>query len=133
MTAHDGLLSALRAAPIAFVTSAADAGAALPAERRVVITGPPLVVDRLAQASIDMLAALIDALNDPAAAWGAEVVLSALTGRDGQTVDSFARSPEVWLTRLREPAAAAWAAWFAACRTSLAWDDPQGRFTWSAA
>ena len=125
----DDIASLLKNTPISFVTTAANANSNMPRGRQVVVTGPPAVMDLIAGPDVTLLAALVANLREPATAWSAEVLLAALTGRDADIVDAFARSPDDWLARLREQAEEAWRAWFAAHRTSLAWNPAQRRFT----
>jgi hypothetical protein len=119
----------LSSAPITFVTTMADADPSMPRGRQVVVAGPPAVMDLLAAPDVTLLAALVANLHEPATAWPAEVVLAALTGRDADIVDAFARSPNEWLATLRESAEQAWRAWLTAHRASLVWSPAKRRFT----
>jgi len=130
MSARDDMLALLRAAPVDFATTSGGTGT--PAQRRVVVVGPEAVLDLIAAPTLDLLDALVAALGDATTAWPAEVLLAALTGREAEIVDAFARMPEAWLATQRAAALAAWSAWLARDRDRLEWSEREGRFVRSA-
>lgn len=131
MSARDEVMAALRIAPVSFATLAAPAGGNAPAQRRVVVTGPPVVLDLLAAPTVELLEAVADALRDATTAWSAEILLASLTGHQAQIVDAFARSPDMWLATQREQAVDTWSVWIATRKASLQWSERERRYTWS--
>ncbi|HKE48698.1 MAG TPA: hypothetical protein VKB52_11585 [Rhodanobacteraceae bacterium] len=132
MSARDDIPALLRATPVDFATTSSPGGTGTPAQRRVVVAGPQAVLDLIATPTLDLLDALIAALGDAATAWAAEILLAALTGREAEIVDAFARMPDAWVATQREAALAAWSAWLARERDRLEWSGREGRFVRSA-
>jgi hypothetical protein len=97
-------------------------------DRRVVVTGPPALVELSRSGDVDVLDELVELLSDPECAWPAEVLLAAMTRREEKEVESFAGDPSGWWDALGHDARERWAAWLEPVRDSLRWDAEAGAF-----
>jgi len=119
-------LNAVTDQKIQFVTTGA-AGAPLPTlGRRVVVTGPPEVVQLMASGDVRVLKELVALLSDRDRAWAAEVVLASLTRHEEGIVNAFAARPEQWQKSLGEGAQDRWNEWLKPREGKLRW-DPESR------
>lgn len=98
-------------------------------DRRVVVTGPPALVELSRAGDADVLDELVELLGDPATAWTAEVLLAAMTRREEKQVETFGGDPDGWWEALGHGAHERWAAWLDSARDSLRWDADAGAFT----
>jgi hypothetical protein len=91
-------------------------------DRRVVVTGPPEVVELSRSGDPRLLDALVDLLGDRDRAWAAQVLLAALTRHEEKFVESFATVPEEWWATFGATAQTRWRAWLDGARGRLTWD-----------
>jgi hypothetical protein len=107
---------------IQFVTMSPSDSQFTSLERRVVVTGPPELVDLSRTGDIRLLDELVALLKDPDRAWAAMVLLAALTGREEDTVNAFATSPDKWWDAVGNTAHDRWSKWLIESRGRLTWD-----------
>lgn len=98
-------------------------------ERRVVVTGPPELVQLAQTGTLNMLDELVKLLADPDRAWAAEVLLAAMTRREEKIVDTYAAHPDEWWHSVGEGAYQRWNNWLKENRGKLAWDETSKTFT----
>jgi hypothetical protein len=125
---RDELLDAVRAG-VEFATLRPPGSDMAVLDRRVVVTGPPALVELSRTGDADVLDELVELLGEPATAWPAEVLLAAMTRREEKQVETFARDPDGWWESLGHGAQERWSAWLDAARDSLRWDADTGAFT----
>jgi hypothetical protein len=124
----DEMLSAVQNNRIQFATLRPPGAKSALVERRIVITGPPELVDLAKTGDAQILARLTNLLKDPARAWAAEVLLSTLTRREEKLVDSFASDPEKWWEAVGPTAYERWSSWLGQSRSKLVWDSRENVF-----
>jgi len=95
-------------------------------ERRVVVTGPPELVELSQSGDLAVLAALVNLLQEPTRAWAAEVLLAALTNREADLVNAWAAQPAEWWAAMGKTVHQRWGQWLADAQASLVW-DPENR------
>jgi hypothetical protein len=120
------LLSFVRNDLIQFVTMRPPDSQFTTLERRVVITGPPELVQLSGFGDKRVLEELVGLLKQRDKAWAAMVLLAALTGREEKMVDVFATSPGNWWESLGKTAYDRWSAWLTESGDKLFW-DPKNR------
>lgn len=98
-------------------------------ERRVVVTGPPELVQLAQTGTLDTLDELVKLLADSERAWAAEVLLAAMTRREEKIVDTYAAHPDEWWRVMGEGAYQRWNNWLKENRGKLAWDEASKTFT----
>jgi hypothetical protein len=91
-------------------------------ERRVVLTGPPELLELTASGDPEILDTLVTLLKEPTRAWAAEVLLAALTRNEEKIVDAFQASPNDWWVSLGKTAYERWQKWLTETRSELVWD-----------
>jgi hypothetical protein len=126
---RDELLEAVRAGEVEFVTLRPPGSSMAILDRRVVVTGPPALVELSKTGDVDVLDELVELLGDPSAAWAAEVVLAAMTRREEKQVEAFASDPSGWWDAWGAGAQSRWAEWLEASRDALRWDAEAGSFS----
>lgn len=97
-------------------------------ERRVVVTGPPELVKLSKIGDIDVLDELVRVMKEKDRAWAAEVLLSAMTRREGKIVDTFATIPDEWWDSIGRTAHERWSNWLEETREKLVWDSENDVF-----
>ena len=97
-------------------------------ERRVVVTGPPELVKLSKIGDIDVLDELVRVMKEKDRAWAAEVLLSAMTRREGKIVDTFATMPDEWWDSIGRTAHERWSNWLEETREKLVWDSENDVF-----
>jgi hypothetical protein len=113
---------------IKFVTTSPADSQFATLERRVVVTGPPELVELAGKADVRVLDQLVSLLKDPDRAWAAMVLLAALTRREEKVVDAFANSPQKWWESVGKTAHDRWSKWLAGARGKLTWDRENRAF-----
>jgi hypothetical protein len=126
---YEKSLSGIRNSSIQLATSRPPGARMAVLERRVSVTGPPEAVELARSGDPAVLDALLPLLKDPERDWAAEVVLSAMTGREGKDVDTYQTQPEQWRQTLGAGAYDRWSRWLNSVRGHLAWDPAQQMFT----
>lgn len=91
-------------------------------ERRVIVIGPPELVNLSRTGDLFVVDELVKFLKQPDKAWAAEVLLAAMTRKEEKIVDSFAAAPNDWLDSVGKTASDRWAAWLRKARERLVWD-----------
>jgi ubiquinone biosynthesis protein UbiJ len=122
------LLAFVRNDCIRFVTTTRPDSPFATLNRRVVITDPPELVELANKGDVRVLDQLIELLTDADRAWAAMVLLAALTGKEGDTVNAFATSPEKWRDSVGKTAHDRWGEWLTKSRAKLAWDADNREF-----
>lgn len=107
---------------IRFVTTTRPDSPFATLDRRVVITAPPQLVELTEKGDVRVLDQLTALLTDPDRAWAAMVLLAALTGKEEDTVNAFASSPEKWWESVGKTAHNRWSEWLTRSRGKLTWD-----------
>jgi hypothetical protein len=121
------LLNSVTNKKIEFITTGVE-GATLPTMgRRVVVTGPPEVVELLSIGDVWVLDKLIGLLRDPDRAWAAEVALASLTHHEEEIANAFATRPGQWQDSLGKNAFERWNSWLKS-RRNLVWDSKEHAF-----
>jgi hypothetical protein len=115
-------LDAVRSDRIEFITMRHPGSPYATLDRRVVVTGPPPLVELSRSGDPGLLDALVDLLDTPDRAWAAEVLLAALTRREEKLVESFATVPDEWWQSFGATTQARWRSWLDATRDRLTWD-----------
>jgi hypothetical protein len=118
------MMEAVRNDRIEFATIRPPGSQFATLERRIVVTGPPELVELSRQGDPAVLAQLVKLLQDPDRAWAAAVLLAALTGREADLVNAFAAHPDQWWDSAGHTAYARWTTWLSASTDTLIW-DPQ--------
>ena len=98
-------------------------------DRRVIVTGPPALVELSQSGDVEVLDALVELLDDPETAWAAEVLLAAMTRREEKEVETFSGNPAGWWDTLGRDSRARWAEWLDGERDALRWDAEVGAFS----
>ena len=124
----DEMLNSVQNDRIQFATLRPPGAKSALLERRVVITGPPELVELTKTGDTQILARLTNLLKDPARAWAAEVLLAALTRREEKLVDSFASDPGKWWEAVGQTAYERWSSWLNQRRSKLVWDSQESVF-----
>jgi hypothetical protein len=119
-------LRAVVGGDVAFVTARAPGSPFAALDRRVVVTGPPVLAELAASRDPAVVAGLVELLGDPQRAWAATVALSALTGREADVVEAFAGRPKAWWDAAGTGAHARWSRWLAEAGGRLEWDEAAG-------
>jgi hypothetical protein len=121
MDLNDSLIS-VRNDRIQFVTTSSPDSRFANLDRRVVVTGPPQLVELSRSGDVRILDELVTILKDRDRAWAAMVLLSALTRREEEIVNAFANSPEKWWDAVGNSAHERWSKWLNESRAKLIWD-----------
>jgi hypothetical protein len=124
----DEMLNSVQNDRIQFATQRPPGSKSALLERRVVITGPPELVELTKIGDAQILTHLINLLKDPSRAWAAEVLLAALTGREEKLVDSFASERGKWWEAVGQTAYERWSSWLDQSRSKLVWDSKEKVF-----
>jgi hypothetical protein len=90
--------------------------------RRVVITGPPELLELSRSGDVCILDDLVALLKDRDRAWAAMVLLSALTRKEEEIVNAFASRREKWWDAVGNTAYDRWSKWLNESRSKLTWD-----------
>lgn len=120
------LLNEVTNATIQFLTTRDDNSALPTLGRRVMVTGPPGVVEFMGTGDVRVLDELVELLRDPNRAWAAEVVLASLTHNEENIVNAFATNPAHWQDSVGKDAYARWKEWLETRRGKLQW-NPQSK------
>jgi len=118
----DELLGAVQSDQIEFVTMRPEGSPFATLERRIVVTGPPELVELASSGDVLMLDELVKLMNDPDRAWAAGVLLAAMTRREEKMVDSFAAAPDQWWNTVGKTSHQRWSTWLKEAR-GLEWDS----------
>jgi hypothetical protein len=121
-------LSFVRNDLIQFVTMQAPGSQFTTLERRVVITGPPELVELSGSGDRRVLEELVGLLKSREKAWAAMVLLAALTGKEEKVVDMFAASPDNWRESLGKTAYDRWSLWLTESIGKLYWSSENRLF-----
>jgi hypothetical protein len=119
----------LAAGPVEFATLRPAGSDMAVLDRRVVVTGPPALVDLSRSGDLGVLDSLVELLGEAETAWSAEVLLAAMTRREEKEVELFAGDVDGWWETLGRDARERWSTWLAESRDSLRWDADQAAFT----
>ena len=122
-------LEAVRNDRIAFATMRAPDARLPTLQRRIVVTGPPELVELTHAGDSRVLDELVPFLQEPDRGWAAVVLLAAMTRREDDVVNAFATRPQEWWATVVQPAHARWAAWLTDARARLHWDPQEKVFT----
>ena len=122
------LLDAVRNDDVTFATVRPPDSDFAILDRRVVVVSPPELERLAASGDPEVLDALVDLLRDPARAWAAQVLLSAMTRREEKEVEAFSTQPEEWWDVLGEGAHERWRTWLDETRERLQWDPDSASF-----
>jgi hypothetical protein len=117
-----GSLTSVRNDRIRFVTIRPPDSPLPTLGRRVVITGPPELVELSRTGDIRILNELVALLKDQDRAWAAMVLLAVLTRREEEIVNAFATSPDKWWESVGKTAYDRWSQWLSESRAKLTWD-----------
>src|SRR5260370_21905261 len=117
------MLAAVRNDRIKFATMRPPGSQFASLERRVIVTGPPELVELSASDDPQVLNHLVELLRDRDRAWAAEVLLAAMTRREDKLVDSFAATPDQWWDAAAKTAYDRWNSWLNESRDKLVWDS----------
>jgi hypothetical protein len=124
----EDMLESVRNNRIEFATMRPQGSNFTTLERKVVVTGPPELVNLTEVGDLRVLDELIKFLKEPDRAWAAEVLLSVMTQREEKMVDSFSASPDDWWHSVGKTAYDRWAEWLRETRESLVWDSETKAF-----
>ena len=119
----------LAAGPVEFATLRPPGSEFAVLDRRVVVTGPPALVELSRSGDAGVLDELVELLGDEETAWTAEVLLAAMTRREEKQVETFSDDFDGWWETLGRDARERWTRWLAESRELLRWDAEQGAFT----
>jgi hypothetical protein len=128
MAEESALLAAARNDRIQLATMRPPASRSASLDRRVVITGPPELVQLAQSGRKEYLEDLIALLKVPDRAWAAEVMLAAMTHREEKLVDAFQANPDGWWDALGKTSYERWSKWFEDARDRLEWDGDERMF-----
>ena len=117
------MLAAVRNDRIKFATMRPPGSQFVSLERRVIVTGPPELVELSASGDPQVLNHLVELLRDRDTGWAAEVLLVAMTRREDKIVDSFAAAPDKWWDAVGKTAYDRWNSWLNESRNKLVWDS----------
>lgn len=117
------LLALVRNDRIQFATMRPPGSQFATLERRVVVTGPPELVELAANGDLQVLPDLVELLSDRDRAWAAEVLLAAITNHEGKIVDSFAATPDQWWDAAGRTAQERWNSWLMESKGEMVWDS----------
>ena len=118
----EDMLAAVRSDRVEFVTMRPPGSAFATLERRVVVTGPPELVELAGTGDPAVLDELVKLLKDPERAWAAMVLLASMTCREEKIVDAFAARTGEWWDPVGKTAYERWYKWLDASREKLVWD-----------
>jgi hypothetical protein len=121
-------LSFVRNDLIQFVTMRPPGSEFTTLERRVVITGPPELVELSGSGDQGVLEELVGLLKYRDKAWAAMVLLAALTGREEKLVDMFAANPGDWWESVGKTAYDRWSLWLTESHGKLFWNSEHRLF-----
>lgn len=96
--------------------------------RRVQVVVPPEAVQLTESGDLALLDDLLPRLSVRDRAWAAEVMLSAMTGIEGDLVANYTGTPTAWIDGLGATAPARWKAWLDQHRAKLVWDAASRSF-----
>ena len=116
------MLAAVRNDRIQFATTRPPDSLFATLERRVVVTGPPELIDLTRTGDLRVLDKLVNLLEEPDRAWAAMVLLAALTRREEKIVDAFAARPAEWSETVGKTAFERWGKWLDQSKGKLVWD-----------
>lgn len=122
------MLNAVSNDNIEFVTARREDAALPTAQRKVIVTAPPELVELSKAGDVNVLEKLIELLPDRNRAWAAEVLLAALTGNEANIVNAFAAEPNSWQESIGKNAYERWNRWLKARKRNLVWDARAGAF-----
>lgn len=97
-------------------------------ERRVQVVAPPEAVQLAESGDLALLDDLLLLLSVRDRAWAAEVMLSAMTGVEGDLVADYTGKPDAWIDGLGATAPVRWKAWLDQHRGQLVWDATSRNF-----
>lgn len=126
------LLSAVSNETIQFVTTAAVDAPLPQLGRRIVVTGPPEVVELMLTDDVRVLTELVTLMSDPKRAWAAEIVLASLTRQEEDLVNAFAARPDEWHKSFGSEAQGRWNRWLKSREGKLRWDPESHVFVGAA-
>jgi hypothetical protein len=111
------MLAAVRNDCIQFATMRPPDSRFATLERRVVVTGPPELVElaRIGDKRVGIL-------KESERAWAALVLLAAMTRREEKVVDTFATNVDSWWNSIGKTAHERWSSWINEVREKLVWD-----------
>ena len=125
---REEMLKSVRNERIQFATQRPPGSRFALLERRVVVTGPPELVELVNTGDPRILPLLTELLKERSRAWAAEVLLASLTHREEKQVDSFAACPEKWWDAVGHGAHGRWSSWMSQVAGKLAWDESERMF-----
>jgi hypothetical protein len=126
---RDEQLEAVRSGEVEFATLRPPGSQMAVLDRRVVVTGPPALVELSRSGDVEVLDELVELLGDQETAWAAEVLLAAMTGREAKLVEASAGDVGEWWATLGQGARERWSAWLESERDALRWDPEAAVFT----
>jgi hypothetical protein len=97
-------------------------------ERRVLIAGPPELVQLSQIGELRVLDELLPLLKDPARAWAANAMLARMTRIDEKQVDTWQSRVDEWWNVLGKGAFDRWSRWLAEHRDRLRWNATEHSF-----
>jgi hypothetical protein len=116
------MLAAVRNDCIQFATMRPPDSRFATLERRVVVTGPPELVELARIGDKRVLDELVGILKESERAWAALVLLAAMTRREEKVVDTFATNVDSWWNSIGKTAHERWSSWINEVREKLVWD-----------
>lgn len=100
-------------------------------ERRVVITGPPELIQLSTMVDLQILDELVSLLKEPDRAWAAEVLLASMTQNEEDIVNSFSSIANEWWDSLGKTSYRRWGKWLEENKEKLTWDPTKKVFVTS--
>jgi hypothetical protein len=97
-------------------------------ERRVLIGGPPELVQLSEIGELRVLDELLPLLKDPARAWAANAMLAKMTRTDEKQVDTWQSRVDEWWGVFGKGAFERWSRWLAEHRDHLRWNATEHYF-----
>jgi hypothetical protein len=128
MDDHSNSLAAVRDDGVRFVTTRPTGSRSATLERRVVVSGPPALVELTQHGTVADLEALVALLREPGRSWAAEVMLAAMTRREEKLVDAYQGRPDQWWADMGASAYDRWSHWLHDAKDRLAWQPAENLF-----
>ncbi len=123
------LLESVSDEKIQFITARPERSEFAILDRQVVVTGPPELVRLRRTGNLQVLTELINLLKKPSRAWAAEVLLAAMTRREEDIVNAFAKDRHGWWNSVGKTAYERWSQWLNEINGKLIWDSTNEVFT----
>lgn len=122
------MLAAVRNDRVQFVTIRPKGSRFAVLERRIIVTGPPELIELAKVGDKHVLDDLIKMLKDPERGWAAFILLAAMTRIEEKIADTFATNTDSWWESAGKTAYERWNSWFNEVREKLVWDPDCGVF-----